>query len=147
MVPDVAPGPQVAPCALTADCWHSGFQVLSLADGAAVAVAVCGSFISCRVAAAPVSFSFFFFWIIILCSSSSSHDDAATLRRCGGRGLNIAAACTRCVNSVCLVQVTSDSYEQAGGSVNGSGLRPFDVVIPFSFRKGEITGESGCKVC
>uniref|UniRef100_H3CM53 Filamin B n=1 Tax=Tetraodon nigroviridis TaxID=99883 RepID=H3CM53_TETNG len=26
-------------------------------------------------------------------------------------------------------------------SVNGSGFRPFDVVIPFSFRKGEITGE------
>uniref|UniRef100_A0A667XLF9 Filamin B n=1 Tax=Myripristis murdjan TaxID=586833 RepID=A0A667XLF9_9TELE len=26
-------------------------------------------------------------------------------------------------------------------SVNGSGFRPFDMVIPFSFRKGEITGE------
>lgn len=25
--------------------------------------------------------------------------------------------------------------------MNGSGFRPFDVVIPFSFRKGEITGE------
>uniref|UniRef100_A0A665V265 Filamin B n=1 Tax=Echeneis naucrates TaxID=173247 RepID=A0A665V265_ECHNA len=25
--------------------------------------------------------------------------------------------------------------------VNGSGFRPFDMVIPFSFRKGEITGE------
>ncbi|XP_076028123.1 filamin B a isoform X2 [Genypterus blacodes] len=32
--------------------------------------------------------------------------------------------------------VTSD-----GGGVNGSGFRPFDMVIPFSFRKGEITGE------
>uniref|UniRef100_A0A3B5BCJ8 Filamin B n=1 Tax=Stegastes partitus TaxID=144197 RepID=A0A3B5BCJ8_9TELE len=28
-----------------------------------------------------------------------------------------------------------------GGSVNGSGFRPFDMVIPFSFRKGEVTGE------
>uniref|UniRef100_G3NI02 Filamin B n=1 Tax=Gasterosteus aculeatus TaxID=69293 RepID=G3NI02_GASAC len=27
------------------------------------------------------------------------------------------------------------------GSVNGSGFRPFDMVIPFSFTKGEITGE------
>ncbi|XP_029947767.1 filamin B a isoform X1 [Salarias fasciatus] len=35
--------------------------------------------------------------------------------------------------------VTSD--KSAGGSVNGSGFRPFDMVIPFSFRKGEITGE------
>ncbi|XP_069025647.1 filamin-B isoform X3 [Embiotoca jacksoni] len=26
-------------------------------------------------------------------------------------------------------------------SVNGSGFRPFDMVIPFSFRKGEVTGE------
>ncbi|KAF7664185.1 hypothetical protein LDENG_00185990 [Lucifuga dentata] len=26
-------------------------------------------------------------------------------------------------------------------SINGSGFRPFDMVIPFSFRKGEITGE------
>uniref|UniRef100_A0A669BE27 Filamin B n=1 Tax=Oreochromis niloticus TaxID=8128 RepID=A0A669BE27_ORENI len=28
-----------------------------------------------------------------------------------------------------------------GASVNGSGFRPFDMVIPFAFRKGEITGE------
>ncbi|XP_008300395.1 filamin B a isoform X2 [Stegastes partitus] len=34
------------------------------------------------------------------------------------------------------VMVISD-----GGSVNGSGFRPFDMVIPFSFRKGEVTGE------
>ncbi|XP_066527398.1 filamin-B [Hoplias malabaricus] len=26
-------------------------------------------------------------------------------------------------------------------SVNGTGFRPFDMVIPFAFRKGEITGE------
>ncbi|XP_060897717.1 filamin-B isoform X1 [Labrus mixtus] len=31
--------------------------------------------------------------------------------------------------------------EPIGSSVNGSGFRPFDMVIPFSFRKGEITGE------
>uniref|UniRef100_A0A3B4VFD9 Filamin B n=1 Tax=Seriola dumerili TaxID=41447 RepID=A0A3B4VFD9_SERDU len=42
---------------------------------------------------------------------------------------------------VCLPQVTSDSYEPISSSVNGSGFRPFDMVIPFSFRKGEITGE------
>ncbi|XP_065811298.1 filamin-B isoform X2 [Labrus bergylta] len=36
------------------------------------------------------------------------------------------------------VMVTS---EPIGSSVNGSGFRPFDMVIPFSFRKGEITGE------
>lgn len=40
-----------------------------------------------------------------------------------------------------LVQVTSDSYQPVGSSVNGSGFRPFDLVIPLSFRKGEITGE------
>uniref|UniRef100_A0AAX7T802 Calponin-homology (CH) domain-containing protein n=1 Tax=Astatotilapia calliptera TaxID=8154 RepID=A0AAX7T802_ASTCA len=28
-----------------------------------------------------------------------------------------------------------------GTSVNGSGFRPFDMVIPFALRKGEITGE------
>lgn len=42
--------------------------------------------------------------------------------------------------------MTSDGYERGGGggsSVNGSGFRPFDVVIPFSFRKGQITGEGG----
>lgn len=37
--------------------------------------------------------------------------------------------------------MTSDRYEPVSNSVNGSGFRPFDVVIPFSFRKGEITGE------
>ncbi|XP_061582652.1 filamin-B-like isoform X1 [Cololabis saira] len=36
--------------------------------------------------------------------------------------------------------VTED-YASVGSSVNGSGFRPFDMVIPFSFRKGEITGE------
>ncbi|XP_035857712.1 filamin-B isoform X2 [Sander lucioperca] len=39
------------------------------------------------------------------------------------------------------VMVTSDGYEPMSSSVNGSGFRPFDMVIPFSFRKGEITGE------
>ncbi|XP_076600524.1 filamin B a isoform X2 [Chaetodon auriga] len=39
------------------------------------------------------------------------------------------------------VMVTSDSYQPISSSVNGSGFRPFDMVIPFSFRKGEITGE------
>ncbi|XP_047439837.1 filamin-B isoform X1 [Mugil cephalus] len=37
--------------------------------------------------------------------------------------------------------VTSDNYQPISSSVNGSGFRPFDMVIPFSFRKGEITGE------
>ncbi|TMS19569.1 Filamin-B [Larimichthys crocea] len=37
------------------------------------------------------------------------------------------------------VMVTSDSYEPISSSVNGSGFRPFDMVIPFAFRKGEIT--------
>lgn len=46
--------------------------------------------------------------------------------------------------SVCvrLLQVTSDGYKPLGSSVNGSGFRPFDMVIPFSFRKGEITGKT-----
>ncbi|KAK5933446.1 hypothetical protein CgunFtcFv8_013926 [Champsocephalus gunnari] len=34
--------------------------------------------------------------------------------------------------------VTSDPNSS---SINGSGFRPFDMVIPFSFTKGEITGE------
>uniref|UniRef100_A0A3Q3B3P4 Filamin B n=1 Tax=Kryptolebias marmoratus TaxID=37003 RepID=A0A3Q3B3P4_KRYMA len=33
--------------------------------------------------------------------------------------------------------VTSENYKSVGSSVNGSGFRPFDMVIPFSFRKGE----------
>ncbi|KAM6947498.1 filamin B a [Lycodopsis pacificus] len=37
--------------------------------------------------------------------------------------------------------VTSDNYEPNSSSINGSGFRPFDMVIPFSFKKGEITGE------
>ncbi|XP_033939810.1 filamin-B isoform X2 [Pseudochaenichthys georgianus] len=36
------------------------------------------------------------------------------------------------------VMVTSDPNSS---SINGSGFRPFDMVIPFSFTKGEITGE------
>lgn len=39
------------------------------------------------------------------------------------------------------VQVTSENYKPVSSSINGSGFRPFDMVIPFSFRKGEITGE------
>ncbi|XP_014268387.2 filamin B a isoform X2 [Maylandia zebra] len=37
--------------------------------------------------------------------------------------------------------VKSESYQLDGTSVNGSGFRPFDMVIPFALRKGEITGE------
>ncbi len=48
---------------------------------------------------------------------------------------------TDSLNSVCLLQVTSDNYKPISSSINGSGFRPFDMVIPFSFRKGEITGE------
>ncbi|KAI2658987.1 Filamin-B [Labeo rohita] len=36
--------------------------------------------------------------------------------------------------------VTDGTYIPAN-SVNGTGYRPFDMVIPFTFRKGEITGE------
>uniref|UniRef100_A0A8C1VFZ4 Filamin B n=1 Tax=Cyprinus carpio TaxID=7962 RepID=A0A8C1VFZ4_CYPCA len=38
------------------------------------------------------------------------------------------------------VMVTDGTYVPAN-SVNGTGYRPFDMVIPFTFRKGEITGE------
>ncbi|XP_054866408.1 filamin-B isoform X1 [Amphiprion ocellaris] len=34
--------------------------------------------------------------------------------------------------------VISDKY---GSGINGSGFRPFDMVIPFSLRKGDVTGE------
>uniref|UniRef100_A0A673NFR8 Calponin-homology (CH) domain-containing protein n=1 Tax=Sinocyclocheilus rhinocerous TaxID=307959 RepID=A0A673NFR8_9TELE len=37
-------------------------------------------------------------------------------------------------------QVTDGAYVPAN-SVNGTGYKPFDMVIPFTFRKGEITGE------
>ncbi|XP_049441714.1 filamin-B isoform X1 [Epinephelus fuscoguttatus] len=37
--------------------------------------------------------------------------------------------------------VTSENYKPISSSVNGSGFRPFDMVIPFSFKKGEVTGE------
>uniref|UniRef100_A0A8K9XIT2 Filamin B, like n=1 Tax=Oncorhynchus mykiss TaxID=8022 RepID=A0A8K9XIT2_ONCMY len=36
--------------------------------------------------------------------------------------------------------VTDGSYNPAN-RMNGTGFRPFDMVIPFAFRKGEITGE------
>ena len=38
--------------------------------------------------------------------------------------------------------MTSGSFDPDSSSINGSGFRPFDMVIPFSFRKGEITGET-----
>ncbi|XP_043979419.1 filamin-B [Gambusia affinis] len=37
--------------------------------------------------------------------------------------------------------VTSENYQPISSSVNGSGFRPFDMIIPFAFRPGEITGE------
>ncbi|KAM4583192.1 filamin B a isoform 1-T1 [Fundulus diaphanus] len=37
--------------------------------------------------------------------------------------------------------VTSENYQPISSSVNGSGFRPFDMIIPFSFRTGEVTGE------
>uniref|UniRef100_A0A667XTF4 Filamin B n=1 Tax=Myripristis murdjan TaxID=586833 RepID=A0A667XTF4_9TELE len=44
-----------------------------------------------------------------------------------------------------LFKLRQDEASKTGTShlcvVNGSGFRPFDMVIPFSFRKGEITGE------
>ncbi|XP_062316592.1 filamin-B [Osmerus eperlanus] len=36
--------------------------------------------------------------------------------------------------------VTTDGYTPVN-SMNGTGFRPFDMVIPFAFRTGEITGE------
>ncbi|XP_078803933.1 filamin-B isoform X2 [Oryzias latipes] len=36
---------------------------------------------------------------------------------------------------------TSDSFQLDSSSINGSGFKPFDMVIPFSFSKGEVTGE------
>ncbi|XP_038164689.1 filamin-B isoform X2 [Cyprinodon tularosa] len=39
------------------------------------------------------------------------------------------------------VMVTSENYQPVSSNLNGSGFRPFDMIIPFSFRTGEITGE------
>ncbi|XP_078803934.1 filamin-B isoform X3 [Oryzias latipes] len=39
------------------------------------------------------------------------------------------------------VMATSDSFQLDSSSINGSGFKPFDMVIPFSFSKGEVTGE------
>uniref|UniRef100_A0A3Q2DPS8 Filamin-B-like n=1 Tax=Cyprinodon variegatus TaxID=28743 RepID=A0A3Q2DPS8_CYPVA len=33
------------------------------------------------------------------------------------------------------------NYQPVSSNLNGSGFRPFDMIIPFSFRTGEITGE------
>ncbi|XP_058844915.1 filamin-B isoform X2 [Acipenser ruthenus] len=38
------------------------------------------------------------------------------------------------------VTVTDGSYSPVSG-MNGTGFRPFDMVIPFAFKKGEVTGE------
>lgn len=35
----------------------------------------------------------------------------------------------------------SENYQPISSSVNGSGFRPFDMIIPFAFRPGEITGK------
>ncbi|XP_063147802.1 filamin-B isoform X2 [Candoia aspera] len=43
-------------------------------------------------------------------------------------------------NSPFTVMVTEEAYVP-DGDVNGVGFKPFDVVIPFAVRKGEITGE------
>ncbi|XP_043934724.1 filamin-B isoform X2 [Protopterus annectens] len=43
-------------------------------------------------------------------------------------------------NSPFRVLVTDGSYIPVA-DMNGLGFRPFDIVIPFAFRKGEITGE------
>lgn len=69
------------------------------------------------------------------------------------RGRAVAAACvsraarrragpTSDLVPLVFLKVTSDKYDPTRSSVNGSGFRPFDMVIPFSFRKGEITGEA-----
>ncbi|XP_062977412.1 filamin-B isoform X3 [Elgaria multicarinata webbii] len=43
-------------------------------------------------------------------------------------------------NSPFTVMVTEEAYVP-DGDMNGVGFQPFDVVIPFAVRKGEITGE------
>ncbi|XP_038628402.1 filamin-B isoform X2 [Tachyglossus aculeatus] len=43
-------------------------------------------------------------------------------------------------NSPFTVMVTEEAYVP-GSDVNGLGFKPFDMVIPFAVRKGEITGE------
>nr|AAA58939.1 filamin [Gallus gallus] len=43
-------------------------------------------------------------------------------------------------NSPFTVMVTEEAYVPVG-DMNGMGFRPFDMVIPFAVRKGEITGE------
>ncbi|KAM9365728.1 LOW QUALITY PROTEIN: filamin-B-like [Pholidichthys leucotaenia] len=37
--------------------------------------------------------------------------------------------------------VTSESAKPVSSSINGTSFRPFDMVIPFSLQRGEITGE------
>ncbi|XP_020655560.3 filamin-B isoform X4 [Pogona vitticeps] len=43
-------------------------------------------------------------------------------------------------NSPFTVMVTEEAYVP-DGDMNGIGFKPFDIVIPFAVRKGEITGE------
>lgn len=78
-----------------------------------------------------------------LCGRGGAWDAAAAAAACFlCRSLKQTGSCSSfCTfNSVCLLQVT-ENYKPVGSSINGSGFRPFDMVIPFSFRKGEITGE------
>lgn len=44
-----------------------------------------------------------------------------------------------CDGALCFLQVTEEAYVPVG-DMNGMGFRPFDMVIPFAVRKGEITG-------
>lgn len=47
---------------------------------------------------------------------------------------------SKCVFCPC-AQVTDGAYVPVS-SMNGAGFRPFDMVIPFTLSKGEITGEN-----
>uniref|UniRef100_A0A8U7NJ59 Filamin B n=1 Tax=Corvus moneduloides TaxID=1196302 RepID=A0A8U7NJ59_CORMO len=61
------------------------------------------------------------------CSRSTSHSDSCC-------HVLFSDRLTLCVN------VTEEAYVPVG-DMNGMGFRPFDMVIPFAVRKGEITGE------
>uniref|UniRef100_A0A8C2DA27 Filamin B n=1 Tax=Cyprinus carpio TaxID=7962 RepID=A0A8C2DA27_CYPCA len=60
--------------------------------------------------------------------------------RFGGENIPRSPFKVTATDEISASQVTDGGYVP-GNSVNGTGYRPFDMVIPFTFRKGEITGE------
>ncbi|XP_037604615.1 filamin-B [Sebastes umbrosus] len=72
--------------------------------------------------------------------------------RFGGENIPRSPFKVMATDEVPIIQAVTSTQQKAtpgygvtsgepGSSINGSGFRPFDMVIPFSFRKGEITGE------